>query len=306
MSRRVRRRELLRSTASAASVATVGCLGLGPSPEERLESYDDELLALGDLESALDAGYETAGRYVRTDEGALGEPFYNRDVTDLSPTQPHAVVFDLTDDGGYEPLGLKWFAPADDRDEPPSLFGREFDGPIQTGIAGVPEHYALHAWLFRDNPEGTFALYNPAVEPAPLVDAISPVRASLEPYHSSVDAEADGFENTEKCIAVDDAGYGVPFERRDAVSEGSTDPESPPILLYRVTPSWSYRLLGAEWYVPADDANATPSLFGRTFHEPAAGHSPEGEQPRHYGLHAWLFAANPNGMFARRNPRIPC
>lgn len=35
---------------------------------------------------------------------------------------------------------------------------------------------------------------------------------------------------------------------------------------------------------------------------PVVGHYPS--QPRHYGLHVWLFSDNPNGMFAEYNPDV--
>jgi len=300
------RREALRGAALSAAVAAAGCLGLGASPEQRLRDHADELEKLADVGAALEAGYRTAGRYVRSEAGVLGEPFLNAQIQGVEPTEPHAVLFDLTDEGTYEPLGLKWFVPAEGREDPPTLFGREFDGPFGSEAGVIPEHYALHAWLFRENPDGVFARYNPAVEVAPLVEAVAPVREALAPFRLGSTAEKRGYANTEKCVTVDGEGYGVPFERTENAGSGGTDPQAPPVLLYRLTSNWSYRLLGAEWYVPADGASSPPELFGRQFHDPTDGHSPEVDQPRHYGLHAWLFRANPEGMFARYHPTVTC
>ena len=77
------------------------------------------------------------------------------------------------------------------------------------------------------------------------------------------------------------------------------------MLLYRLSASWTYQLVGAAWSVPADAADGQ-SLFGQEFEGPMDGHGPESSQGEHHGLHAWLFTANPNGMFARYNPVIEC
>jgi hypothetical protein len=168
----------------------------------------------------------------------------------------------------------------------------------------IPRHYGLHAWLFRDNPDGLFAVYNAGLEPSPLVERIAPVRETLADYRIGADAREAGYTNTEACIATAGGGYGVPFVRDDGA--GGTDPENPPVLLYRVTTNWTYLLMGAEWYVPTADADGPPSLFGERFHDAAAGHSPKTDQPEHYGLHAWLFHANPDGLFAPFNPTVTC
>lgn len=47
-----------------------------------------------------------------------------------------------------------------------------------------------------------------------------------------------------------------------------------------------------------------PSLFGRAFDGPMAGHSPG--MPEHHDLHAWIWQGNPNGVIARWNPTVRC
>ena len=308
MADKLSRRDALGAGALAASVGLAGCLDAfsGPSPSEQVREHEDELDRFSDVGVAIEEGYRTAATYVRGDEGVAGIPFVKPDVTELRPEQPGAVLYGLTDAGQYEPFGLKWFASTEDYDSPPTLFGTEFSGPHE-GMAGlVPEHYALHVWLFRDNPNGLFATYNPAVDPPALVDEVGAVREALSDYVTGREAEQLEYTNTEKCISTGDGGYGVVFVREGTDGSGGTDPEAPPILLYGLTRSWTYQLLGAEWYVPAADTEEPPTLFGQRFHDPADGHSPETDQPSHYGLHAWLFDANPQGMFAPLNPTVTC
>ena len=50
--------------------------------------------------------------------------------------------------------------------ERPELFGRPFDGPMEGHEPLLPRelhHYDLHAWLWKDNPEGMFSPVNPDV-----------------------------------------------------------------------------------------------------------------------------------------------
>jgi len=310
MARRLTRRDALRVGSLAASAGAAGCLGVGslfgPSPEEQVENHESALERFTDVSAALTEGYRTTGTYVRTDEGVLGEPFVNVEIDELDPERPQAVLYTLTEDGNYEAVGLKWFVSAEDRDSPPSLFGTEFSGPHGSEAALIPEHYALHVWLYRENPEGLFARYNPAVDPPGLVDRIAPVREALTDFRVGAEAQENGYANTENCAAAGDGGYGVAFVRDGTDGTGGTDPEDPPVLLYRLTENWTYQLMGAEWYVPAGEVDSPPTMFERTFHDPAAGHSEDTGQPEHYGLHAWLFRANPRGMFATHNPTVSC
>jgi hypothetical protein len=46
---------------------------------------------------------------------------------------------------------------------PPVLFGHEFDFTDAPNRYGLPAFYSLHAWIWKDNPAGTFAMWNPSV-----------------------------------------------------------------------------------------------------------------------------------------------
>jgi hypothetical protein len=48
-------------------------------------------------------------------------------------------------------------------DDRPSMFGVPFDGPMLGHQPGMPIHYDLHAWVWKKNPSGTFARWNPTV-----------------------------------------------------------------------------------------------------------------------------------------------
>jgi hypothetical protein len=46
---------------------------------------------------------------------------------------------------------------------PPSLFGHVFNLTPAGNRFGLPAYYSLHAWIWKHNPAGTFAMWNPKV-----------------------------------------------------------------------------------------------------------------------------------------------
>ena len=45
----------------------------------------------------------------------------------------------------------------------PRLFGQSFDLTVRGNRYGLPAFYSLHAWIWKHNPAGTFAMWNPDV-----------------------------------------------------------------------------------------------------------------------------------------------
>lgn len=299
------RREFLQVTGAGAVASLAGCGFGNSSPTDKAEAKRDELSKYRDVSRAVEDGYQLTTPYVRTDEGVLGLPFVNLDVPELDPDEPQVLFYNLREDGTYELLGVEWLVHAEGRDQPPSLFGKEFTGPTPGETAFIPEHYGLHVWLFDENPDGLFAEYHTAADPPSYIEELEAVWEALDPYFANADlAEQEGgYRNTERCIETADGGYGVPFVN---TAFDGTVLDEPAVLLYRLTGTWNYQLLGAEWYVSAAEQSSPPSLLGQSFHGPMDGHSPEFDQGSHYGLHAWLYTANPAGMFAPYNPMIRC
>ena len=46
---------------------------------------------------------------------------------------------------------------------PPSLFGHPFNLTPAGNRFGLPAFYSLHAWIWKHNPVGKFAMWNPEV-----------------------------------------------------------------------------------------------------------------------------------------------
>ncbi len=96
--------------------------------------------------------------------GGMGQHYVNFKIldTNLDPTQPEGLVYEI--DGSHLKLvAVEYLVPIAlwAGSDPPHLFGRAF---FRNDTLGV---YFLHAWIWRHNPMGTFANYNPAVKLCP-------------------------------------------------------------------------------------------------------------------------------------------
>ncbi len=138
---------------------------------------------------------------------------------------------------------------------------------------------------------------------ADSLQQIAQVRQVLTKYHSVENALADGYIPVSGCEAIPGAGaMGVHYLNPSLASDLDIDPLAPEILLY-VPSGNGLRLVGVEYWV-ASVGQPAPSVLGQTFDGPMAGHSPG--MPDHYDLHAWIWQANPDGMFAAWNPSLSC
>jgi len=115
---------------------------------------------------AEDRGYHNTEQCIPGDGGIYGVPFVREkgDVTGgTDPTNPPIVLYRVTENWSYVLLGAEWYRPVDAVDEPSTMFGQQFHEPMasHSGKTAQPEHYGLHAWLYRTNPRGMFAPFNP-------------------------------------------------------------------------------------------------------------------------------------------------
>jgi hypothetical protein len=103
------------------------------------------------------------------DTGAMGFHFINGALLDtvVDPTAPEALVYAEKANGELELVALEYVVfkePWDAvNDHPPMLFGEMFMEIPAPNRYEIPAFYALHAWIWQDNPAGTFAPFNPAV-----------------------------------------------------------------------------------------------------------------------------------------------
>jgi hypothetical protein len=86
---------------------------------------------------------------------------------------PEALVY-APDHGHLRLAALEYVVFQSDWDKnhssPPSLFGHPFSLTASPNRFGLPPYYSLHAWLYKKNPAGTFAPWNPRVSCASTHD----------------------------------------------------------------------------------------------------------------------------------------
>jgi hypothetical protein len=103
-------------------------------------------------------------------------------------------------------------------------------------------------------------------------------------------------------------GMGVHYVNGKLVEGGTIDAARPQALVYAVQPSGGVRLVALEYVAlqAAWDTNhpEPPTLFGETFQLTPADN--RFGLPAFYSLHAWIWQANPSGMFSPWNPQVNC
>lgn len=150
----------------------------------------------------------------------------------------------------------------------------------------------------------------------PYKTQLDALRKAMEKYQDYKVAVRDLYLSTVGCVHYSGektaghmeyakGGMGVHFV--NLTVRGAPDPMKPNVLIYEPVGK-ELKLVAVEWLVPlTPDTKERPSLFGQPFQGPMEGHEPLIPQAFvHYDLHAWLFKANPLGMFAPTNPNVSC
>jgi hypothetical protein len=171
-----------------------------------------------------------------------------------------------------------------------------------------------------------------AITEARVGDDLAEVRQATVQFHDIAQALAAGYTTEfEPCVFIPGGpAMGVHARNEGLMADQIVDPLRPELLLYEPAPNGDLRLVGVEYFqvvlVHDGDPNTndrpepwtahepppanrivgpTPQLFGQRFDGPMEGHTPV--MPWHWDLHAWIWQANPDGVFApfHRNVRCP-
>jgi hypothetical protein len=141
--------------------------------KKSLAKYEDYTAAVRDLYLSTVGCVYYAGEKISGamfyPKGAMGIHFVNVPSVGqkLDPMHPNVLIYEPTRKG-LRLVGAEWLVPlTPDIKAPPKLFGQTFMGPMEGHYPLIPRefvHYDLHAWLFRDNPNGMFSPTNPNVK----------------------------------------------------------------------------------------------------------------------------------------------
>ncbi len=169
-----------RTSRALASLLLASGLAAGTTPAQANEH--DAQTTLSEVRRATahyhDPAAAQADGYVPNEHcvshpqlGGMGFHFVNpAELADpvVESTRPEILLYEALPSGKLKLVAVEWFAVDPDQDLAtddgrPSLFGVPFDGPMPGHEPGMPAHFDLHAWIWKHNPAGTLAAWNPRV-----------------------------------------------------------------------------------------------------------------------------------------------
>jgi hypothetical protein len=157
---------------SGATSAGPDSEALPPETRDLLKQVRRATRAFHDVKAAAAAGYGPASPCEQDPKyGGMGYHWANPElIADgvLDPLRPEVLVYQPTPRGKLSLGAVEYFQVDADQDlatddDRPWLFGLPFDGPMLGHNPEMPIHYDLHVWLYRHNPAGMFAMWNPTV-----------------------------------------------------------------------------------------------------------------------------------------------
>jgi len=153
-----------------------------------------------------------------------------------------------------------------------------------------------------------------AAAAAPAAETLSNVRDATAGYTDPAAALAGGYElftDAADLACIEQpgmGGMGVHYRSPARMQSGTLDPARPQALVYQRTSDGRLQLGAVEYVVFQAEWDAThstpPSLFGQDFMLMPADN--RFGLPQFYQLHAWIWRANPSGVFNMWNPDVAC
>ena len=158
------------AVALAALVATAVALAAGGS----LGQAQKATVGYKNVDKAIAAGYsfklpDKAGNtcIAQQPQGGMGVHMVNKKLLDgtIDASKPEAMVYAPAAGGKMDLVAIEYviFKSAWKGSGAPSLFGRQFALTPAGNRFGLPAYYSLHAWLYKKNPSGLLAPWNPQV-----------------------------------------------------------------------------------------------------------------------------------------------
>ena len=130
--------------------------------------------------------------------------------------------------------------------------------------------------------------------------AVDVLRLATARYQDLNVALADGFVLLHPCeVRPGEGAVGAVYVNL-ARLDGRFDLDRPEALIYEEAANEPAKLVGAEFAIPYVlwTKNEAPVFLGQTFQTE--------DEFGVFALHAWIWRANPNGMFAEAHPGISC
>jgi hypothetical protein len=169
----MKKRALILALAILPVLAAVGAAVAGnvfDGPKNSTAAFHDysQAYAAGYTETVFDkAGLQCIAQ---PGQGAMGihklNPALLFDKGKIDADQPELLVYERRNDGSLKLVALEYLVFKSDwkGGDRPSLFGQRFDDVPADNRYGIPESWALHAWIWKPNPSGMLYAWNPRVD----------------------------------------------------------------------------------------------------------------------------------------------
>jgi hypothetical protein len=156
----------------AGTAVTVVALGVAMSANAQndvLKAVHNVTARFQSLSQAEKAGYVPF--YVCAEQpgvGTMGQHYVNFDLVGdpaIDPLRPEALVYEPQANGGYKLVALEWVRVGPVTNPAPTVLGLELLHVGSGNRYGIEPDgfYERHYWLYRSNPAGAFADWNPTV-----------------------------------------------------------------------------------------------------------------------------------------------
>jgi len=137
------------------------------APAKLVQLVRDATRQFANVNAATAAGYQPFLACVSgPDHGAMGNHYVNGGLVGdgvLDASKPEVLIYEPTD-GGLQLVGVEfvviagpWLA---SHTAPPVLEGQSFQFVDSPNRYGLPAHFELHVWAWRENPNGAFVDWN--------------------------------------------------------------------------------------------------------------------------------------------------
>lgn len=150
--------------ALVAAVAAVARSGTAETLGSELATVRAATAQYHRLEFALTDGFFQTSPCVANPTGGMG--FHYRQPSRIDgqavAAEPEVLVYAPAPDGRRQLVAVEYVVPVALSPTRPTLFGRPFDGPFNVS-APWGTQWDLHAWVWKHNPDGMFARFNPEV-----------------------------------------------------------------------------------------------------------------------------------------------
>lgn len=156
---------LLTATALAAALcASATVAGENAGQNALVNDVRRATAAFHSMDAAANAGWDVpltgCIAHPDPDVGGMGYHYVNEDVFfdgNVDPLRPETLVYAPTPSGGMQLVAVEYIVFTAANPVPPQLFGQTFH--LNPAISA----WTLHVWLWKHNPSGLFADFNPKV-----------------------------------------------------------------------------------------------------------------------------------------------